>query len=355
MDATRHRGCIGGWQRELFQPITVADPAATSGAMPMSFAMLIGRKRVMPKSARGSPQENTELGAKAGVMMRETLDTGSRYAMVSVTPDGLLFQSRASPNGASAYQQIFDLSAPYWVKLVRAGNRFTGYVSADGVSWTAFTTPVTISMASAAFGGLAVTSHNDGILSTVYFDQVAGVSGVSAPPISPLPVPWQSGMSARSCWPVGPAILVVSLRSADRAKAFGAPLTRSIVFIDRGQATSKSSLALLRFRIPRSGRRRGSWFAKRLILISPGVLLAFTPREGAGMQSRSEVGGASTFVRGPGLTAPAWLKLVRRGNEFAGSVSSDGNAWWAPLGNLTVPMSQPFSSAWRRALWTVSA
>lgn len=288
-------------------------------------------------SARVISQENTQLGAKAGVMMRETLDAGSRYAMVAVTPDGLLFQYRASPNGVSSYQQIFDLSAPYWVKLVRAGSRFTGYVSPDGIAWTPFTM-VTVTMASTAFGGLAVTSHEDGVLSTVQFDQVVGISGVIAPPIGPLPVPWQSR-------DVGMILLAGGASHSNGVFAVSGSgdgiwgTADAFHWVHRawtGDVEIVTRLAALQDTA--KWAKAGIMVRETLDADSPGVLLAFTPGEGAGLQSRSDVGGASTFVRGPGLAVPAWLRLVRQGNEFAGSVSSEGNAW-LHVGSLTVPMS----------------
>ena len=51
-----------------------------------------------------------------------------------VTPgNGVILQYRSSTGGGSVTNNVTGLSAPYWVKLVRSGNTFTGYCSADGV------------------------------------------------------------------------------------------------------------------------------------------------------------------------------------------------------------------------------
>jgi hypothetical protein len=63
---------------------------------------------------------------------------------------------------------------------VRAGNVFTGYLSPDGVSWTSLG-PTSITMASQAYLGLAVSSHSNGTLSTAVFDNVT-VSGSGGAP-----------------------------------------------------------------------------------------------------------------------------------------------------------------------------
>ncbi len=57
------------------------------------------------------------------------------------------------------------------LKVERLGNTFTSSLSANGSSWTTIST-VNISMASAVKIGLCVTSHSDGNLSTVTFDNV---------------------------------------------------------------------------------------------------------------------------------------------------------------------------------------
>ena len=67
--------------------------------------------------------------------------------------------------------QNSGLRAPYWVKLVRTGNTFTGYHSADGTTWTSMGS-VTVSMAANVHIGLGVTSKKDGTLCTATFDNV---------------------------------------------------------------------------------------------------------------------------------------------------------------------------------------
>jgi chitodextrinase len=46
-----------------------------------------------------------------------------------------------------------------WVRLQRAGNVFTSYTSADGMTWTAFGT-TTLALPATVFLGMATTSHN---------------------------------------------------------------------------------------------------------------------------------------------------------------------------------------------------
>lgn len=126
--------------------------------------------------------QNTNPWAKAGVMIRESLNSNSKMSFIPITAaNGTFFQNRTTTNGISQESTIVSgIASPYWMKLVRAGNTFTSYISSNGTSWTQQGTS-TISMAQNAYIGLGVTSHNDGVLCTAVFDNVSIVSG-STPP-----------------------------------------------------------------------------------------------------------------------------------------------------------------------------
>jgi glucuronoarabinoxylan endo-1,4-beta-xylanase len=122
--------------------------------------------------ARVTSVQNTDPWSKAGVMIRDSLGANSTHAFMCVTPgNGVAFQYRSSTGGSSSNNNTTGPTAPYWVKLVRNGNTFTGYSSPDGVNWTQQGT-VTFTMASTAYVGLALTSHNSSSLCTATFDNV---------------------------------------------------------------------------------------------------------------------------------------------------------------------------------------
>jgi hypothetical protein len=73
---------------------------------------------------------------------------------------------------------------PRWVKLVRQGNTFTGYESADGVAWKKVE-EVTVQMPARVYAGLAATSHEDGVISTTRYDHVAFAASAPGPPRDP--------------------------------------------------------------------------------------------------------------------------------------------------------------------------
>ncbi|HAV13938.1 MAG TPA: hypothetical protein DCX06_10675, partial [Opitutae bacterium] len=68
------------------------------------------------------------------------------------------------------------VSAPHWVRLSRTGDVFISSESVDGVNWTEISTQV-LPMHPEVFIGLAVTSHEDGVLTTAQFSNVNITNG----------------------------------------------------------------------------------------------------------------------------------------------------------------------------------
>jgi Concanavalin A-like lectin/glucanases superfamily len=131
--------------------------------------------------------DNTDPWAKAGVMIRETLDAGSKFAAVYITPgNGCRFQARlntsvaaVSDSGVVTTQQT-AITAPYRVKLERdAAGNFRGYYSSDGTTWIPMAwNPQNIAMASNVYIGLALTAHNANATCTAKFSDVKMTSTV---------------------------------------------------------------------------------------------------------------------------------------------------------------------------------
>ena len=120
--------------------------------------------------------------AKAGVMIRESLDAGSKHAMVVVTPsNGVSFQRRPATEAESESTEAAGLVAPYWVRLTRAGNTFTAQRSEDGETWVDIevTPALAIPMVNDVYIGLAVTSHNATVETGAAFSNVATTGSVT--------------------------------------------------------------------------------------------------------------------------------------------------------------------------------
>ncbi len=140
--------------------------------------------------ARVDRIDDTDPWAKAGVMVRETLDPGARWAAVFATPgNGVRFQARALAAGEAtsdtsvATPEQIALQVPVWIKLERSGSDFSCFYSTDGVAWTAMSwNPQAVSMSGTIYVGLAVTSHSPNVYT------IAEYSNISAPGVAG---PWQ--------------------------------------------------------------------------------------------------------------------------------------------------------------------
>lgn len=116
--------------------------------------------------------DDTDDWAKAGVMIRSSLSANVKHASAFITAtNGIQFQSRTSTGASATHTALAGITPPQWLKVVRTGNTFRASYSPDGVLWTEFGVQ-NVSMGSSVFIGLAVTSHDDGVLNTATFDNV---------------------------------------------------------------------------------------------------------------------------------------------------------------------------------------
>lgn len=119
--------------------------------------------------ARVTGVENTDTWAKAGLMFRRTLAANSAHALMLMRPlNGVAFQTRVSNGGTSSAKTGAEVASPCWLKIVRAGSHFSGYISLDGTEWI-LVDEKDITMDSVAYVGLALTSHTSAALNTSTF------------------------------------------------------------------------------------------------------------------------------------------------------------------------------------------
>jgi len=114
--------------------------------------------------------------SKGGVMIRSALTGSSAHASVMTAgadgSNGFFTRSRPSTGASSDDGAISGGGTPRWLRLVREGTVFSGYLSADGSHWTLVGTD-TISMPATVYVGLVVTSRKATALSTAKFSNVA--------------------------------------------------------------------------------------------------------------------------------------------------------------------------------------
>ncbi len=131
---------------------------------------------------------NTHNWAKAGVMVRQSLDADSKFAyMIVSAAQGVSFGWRPLVAGACSSVNQEGIAAPQWVKLIRTGDAFTAQYSADGQTWmdlkntdgTIATT--TVAMTDPVYIGLCVTSHNAAATTTAVMSDAETTGTVTGP------------------------------------------------------------------------------------------------------------------------------------------------------------------------------
>jgi hypothetical protein len=177
--------------------------------------------------ARVESIAQSDVWAKGGVMIRQSVEPGSTYAVMAISPggsnagNGASFQHRLTANSAatSSGSSLTVVAAPYWVKVERTGAAFSGFISPDGVTWTQVGTPQTIAMTGPILIGLALCSHSITVSTGAEFSNVGTTGSVTGSwQLAEVGVPQPAGNS--------PEGLYVSVKdSAGRIKAVQSPDT----------------------------------------------------------------------------------------------------------------------------------
>lgn len=123
-----------------------------------------------------SSMQYTDPWAKAGVIFRENISPGSKYAMMAITAhNSSVYQWRPVANQGSHNTDGEAAIIPSWVRLTRTGDTFTGEISVDGKIWEQVDR-ITIPMSKTVSVGLALSAHNNSELNSSLFDNVAVTS-----------------------------------------------------------------------------------------------------------------------------------------------------------------------------------
>ncbi len=154
--------------------------AGTSDGFYYVYTTLEGDGQIIAKLVNPSISQS---GAVSGIMLRESLTAGSKHASLFIGPGKypISLVRRTQTNGSTAVTSSYNVTVPYWIRLIRKGNSITAWKSPDRLTWT-YLSSTTVSMASTMYVGLAITSGSTSVTSTGGFEEVT---------IAPLPYPAQ--------------------------------------------------------------------------------------------------------------------------------------------------------------------
>ena len=265
--------------------------------------------------------QNVDPGAKAGLMIRESLTDDARHAFMYVSAgNGLGFQQRTRTGHTSSETAGAATSAPVWLRLVRQGNVFSAYSSPTGATWT-LVDSATVSMNAQAYVGLAVTSHVASKTATASFANVTLGSSSAAS----LPSPWTAG-------DIGSPALVGSASASGgifTVKGSGQDIWgTSDQFQFAYQQMTGNAEVVARV----ASLQAADVWTKGGVMIREGltgpaahVSMFATGSSGWAFQRRLSAGGTSYTSAGGSGAAPGWVRVVREGNLFSAYQSQDGS------------------------------
>jgi hypothetical protein len=320
------------------------DIWSTADGMYFAYQPLSGDGSIV---ARITGIENTNVWARAGVMMRESFAAGSPNAFTFLSAGkALAFQRRRSTGGSTiATSGLTNIAAPRWLRLDRAGDTFTAYQSANGVTWTWLGSD-TIAMGPTVYVGLGGSSTSPTKTSTSTFDNVTVTPGTPVapappPPAAALPGGWMHadigdvGFTGDATFDAASSTFSVKAGGADVYGAADAfhyvyrTLTGDGFIVARLKSLQNTSTAA----------KGGVMVRETLEPGSPNAYMQVMQGKGTAFQRRQTPGGTTLNTAGTLNKAPYWVKLERIGHTFNAYQSADG-ATWTLVGTDTVVMGQ---------------
>lgn len=274
-------------------------------------------------TARVVDAQNTSTFAKAGIMLRTSLDPAAANVTLDIRPDGAVeFTTRSADGGSQAFLGTATRPFPGWLRLARSGSTVTASVSPDGSSWSAVGT--TSFSAAGVLAGLAVCSHATSTLDAATFDNVSIAAGSATPA---LPAPWTStDIGATGQAGGASASNGVFTLSGAGSDIWGT--ADSFQYVSQPVSGDLSLVARL------TGEQNTSPYAKAGLMLrkssaanAANVVLDRVPGGGFEFMTRASDGASETFLATTNLPLPAWVRLVVSGGTVTAAVSADGSQW----------------------------
>jgi regulation of enolase protein 1 (concanavalin A-like superfamily) len=295
-----------------------ADVWNTADAFRYAYYPLAGDGTIV---ARVASVEDVAPWTKAGVMLRQSLSPDSAHAFMLVSAGkGLAFQRRTTQGGVSTSTSGGGGVAPFWMKLVRAGQSVSAYASADGASWT-LVGQDTIAFTGQIWAGLGVSSHDTTRAATATFDAVSITAAATLPP------GWQQADIGN----VGPAGSASATGGTFTVKGAGADVWGTEDALHYAYTTLAGDGEIVA-RVATvenvaAWTKAGVMIRGSLDPSSPQAFMLVSAGKGAAFQRRTAPAGISTSTSGGSATAPAWVRLVRSGTTISAFWSMDGASW----------------------------
>ncbi|MBN1518321.1 DUF1349 domain-containing protein [Candidatus Sumerlaeota bacterium] len=281
-------------------------------------------------TVRVRTMRDTAPWAKAGIMIRETLDAQSKYALCFVSPRrGISFQQRgATGQEASEIAGKAGWRAPCWLRLSRKDDMITAACSSDGSQWLNLGAR-NIPMTKTLYAGLAVCSVNDGVICQAEFDNVD---------IS-LTMDWLTSDIGAAGAP-GSFLKAGEVFTIEGSGSDIWNTSDDFRFVYQTTSGDFSITArVLNLRNTAPWAKAGVMIRENLDAQSKYALCFVSPEHGTAFQQRSSPGvQANGIAEAPEGRAPYWVRLERKGNQLTAFCSADASQW-KMIGSRTISFS----------------
>jgi hypothetical protein len=284
--------------------------------------------------ARVAEVVRADVWSKAGLMVRESLSGGSKHAFVLASAaKGIGFQRRRQTGAGSVHTSGSSRQGPVWLRLDRQASTLTAYESLDGVSWRKVGSD-TIALAASVYAGVAVTSRNPLALTTANVTDVRVSPAVPAPGPGPAPGPSPTLPSGWSSLDVGSPAVAGGAEYVDGAFAVSGAgediwgvsdqfrYAYRLVSGDVDLIARVESLHVLD-----AWTKAGVMIRASLDADASHAFMLLSGQHGVAFQRRLARAWPTLHTAGGSGTAPAWLKLERRGAAISAFASRDGSVW----------------------------
>jgi hypothetical protein len=137
------------------------DLWGNADAFHYAYRSLTGNATVLARLASITAPADASWGMGA-IMMRDGTGATARHVAMMVTTDGKAkFRRRTTVGGTTLSDgpPAGTVPPPRWLKLTRAGDSFTAYVSTDGVTWTMVGQPQTVVLPATLQVGVVTLRH----------------------------------------------------------------------------------------------------------------------------------------------------------------------------------------------------
>jgi YD repeat-containing protein len=268
---------------------------------------------------RVTSQQSSGPLAKAGLMVRETLDPAARNMFAFLTPtQGSSTAWRLTPGTTEVNGPVNSTAQPsYWLRLMRRGNNFAALSSPDGQQWFALGSQM-ISMTNSVYVGIGQTS-NGASSNTATYDHYSAAS-------SALPLWLEQDLGS----PSSPGVSIfdgtsffIHATGADLANALDAAH-----FLYQAWTGDFDMKVHLLYQQNSSAGAKVGIMAREAGTDAANAAVWFTPPGADGASWRTSTGANTGGASAPtSLRAPGWIRMIRRGNNFSAYFSADGASW----------------------------